>query len=177
MSKQTDLRVCRYCDCRHPDKMIDLNTDEYTVVGKMYYHKDCCIKKRRGEWKDEQTKSDLQYIKNQWVLHINNTVVYSQLFKVLNDLLQRGIPSDYLVFMFDYIVSHKMKLRYPNGLNYYADNEQIKAAYIKSKIVKADKSAFLVDESAFGQPEQTPPPPQNNKPIGFESVLKNKKKD
>ena len=54
---------------------------------------------------------------------------------------------------------------------------QIKAAYLKSKMAKADKSVFRVDESAFGQPEQTPPPPQNNKPIGFESVLKNKKRD
>ena len=116
--RKTDIKTCRYEMC--PCKTIDITKDDYTIVGKsMYYHTECLKKKKAGEWKDEKTKSDLQYIKNQWVLHIDQTVVFSQLFRELNNLLARGISSEYLVFVFDYVVKNKMSLRFPGGFKYF----------------------------------------------------------
>lgn len=178
MSKKTDIKVCRYVNCPH-GKEIDITKDDYKVVGKtMYYHTDCLKKKRKGEWKDEKTKADLQYIKNQWVLHIDKTVIFSQLLQILNDFIARGVSSDYLVFVFDYVVKHKMKLNYPNGFKYYVGNPEIKAAYKKSKLKKVDQSKFSVGESNFNATQTPKPSPLISKqPQGFGSILQQRKKD
>lgn len=175
MNRKTDIKTCRYGQCNHPDKKIDITLDDYRLVGKsMYYHTDCYQRKKRESWKDDKTKSDLQYIKNQWVLHINKTVVYSQLMMVLNDFLSRGVESEYLVFVMDYVVSHKMKLNYPMGLKYYVDKQEIKNAYIKSKAKKIDETAFSVEQSDHDIPEEPRKTPTVRKPKGFESILKRK---
>ena len=155
MGKKTDIKVCRYIGCKHADKHI--SQEEFKVVGTMYYHPDCYKAKQTNEWKDEQTKKDLQYIKNQWVLHISQTVVYSQLFRCLNEFIARGIPSDYLVFVFDY----------------YLDKPEIKEAYqkrqyAKNGIKKATEFTAVDDNNA----------PQfsiGQKPQGFKSILGGKK--
>lgn len=170
MGKQTDIKTCRYKNCKHPSKKIDITTDNYEVVGKnSYYHSDCLQEKRNGEWKDEQTKKDLQYIKNQWVLHINRTVIYSQLFQTLNELLSRGITSDYLVFVLDYVIKNKLNLRYPNGLRYYIDNQDIKDAYEKQEMMKRG----IKKESEFTAKDSTNAPTFTVKPkaFGFKSIL------
>ena len=126
------------------------------------------------ENKDEKTKADLQYIKNGWVEHISETVVFYQLFNCLNDLICRGISSDYLVFVFDYVVQHHMKLRYPQGFKYYVDNNEIKNAYRKSKMKKYSNSMFSVKEDKFEDPEDIVPCIPVSKPKGFGSILKKK---
>ena len=123
MSKKTDIKTCRYAKCSHPDRKIDITKDSYKVNGTMYYHSDCYKSKKNSELKDEQTKKDLQYIKNQWILHINQTVVYSQLFQCLNDFISRGVSSEYLVFVLDYVIKNKMNLKYPLGFKYYVDKQ------------------------------------------------------
>lgn len=173
MGKKTDIKVCRYIGCKHVDKHIDISQEEFKVVGTMYYHPDCYKAKQTNEWKDEQTKKDLQYIKNQWVLHISQTVVYSQLFRCLNEFIARGIPSDYLVFVFDYIVENKLNLRFPQGFKYYLDKPEIKEAYqkrqyAKNGIKKATEFTAVDDNNA----------PQfsiGQKPQGFKSILGGKK--
>lgn len=169
MSK-TDIRTCRYIDCKHPGKEIDIDKDSYKLVGKtMYYHSDCYKAKCKGEWKDEETKKDLQYIKNKWVECISDTVVYSQLFRVLNEYVARGIPSKYLVFVLDYVVEHKMNLRFPNGFKYYIDKDEIKEAYQKHLLAKSGvkkQSDFTVVDSS-----DTPKFSVKQKPMGFKSIL------
>lgn len=172
MAKKTDIKVCRYRQCKHESKNIDITRDEYIVKGNMYYHKDCYKAKLSGEWKDENTKKDLQYIKEGWLTHISNTVVYSQLFSNLNDLIARGIPSDYLVFVFDYIVENKLNLRYPAGFKFYVDKKEIKDAYKKHQIEKNG----LKRQSDFSvKPNMEDNSPKfainNNKTIGFNSIL------
>ena len=71
---KSNIRMCRYAQCNHSTKEINLDVDEYTQKGKFYYHKDCYKAKINGEWKDEKTKQDLQTIKNLWIEHINDTV-------------------------------------------------------------------------------------------------------
>lgn len=170
MSEKTDFRTCRYEKCPHNHK-INLLSDDYKVVGKtQYYHSDCLEKKKRGEWKDEKTKSDLQYIKNQWLLHIDKTVVYSQLFRCLNEYLERGISSDYLVFVLDYIIKNKLSLRHVNGFKWYIDKDEIKAAYQKQQIAKngiKKPSEFTAADS-----KNAPKFAIKQKPSGFGSILK-----
>lgn len=174
MGKQTDIKTCRYINCKHPDKKIDITKDDYKLVGKTaYYHSDCLKEKKKGEWKDEQTKNDLQYIKNQWVLHISKTVVYSQLFSCLNELLARGVSSDYLVFVFDYIVKNNLNLRHPLGFKYFVDKPNIKDAYEKQQKAKngiKKQSDFTADDSS-----DAPTFTVEKKKFGFGSVLKNKR--
>lgn len=168
MSRQSDIKTCRYVNCKHPGKIIDISTDEYTVVGKgMYYHTDCF--KQKDEWKDEKTKQDLQYIKTQWGLHISKTVVYSQLFKCLNDLLARGISSDYLVFVLDYVIKHKLKLHYPQGFKYFVDREDIREAYEEQRF----KRGGVNIQSDFTAVDSTDAPvfSVKSKPRGFKGIL------
>lgn len=170
MSKKTDIKVCRYAGCPH-GKKIDITRDDYRVVGNtMYYHADCLKKKRKGEWKDEKTKADLQYIKEGWLLHISKTVVFSQLFQCLNELVARGISSDYLVFVFDYVVKNKLNLRHPNGFKYFVDKDEIKAAYRKQqsqKISSVKPSEFNGVADDTNAPKFT----IKQKPVGFKSIL------
>lgn len=174
MSKKTDIKTCRYARCKHPDKLIDITKDDYHVDGRMYYHSDCYNLKRKGDWKDEQTKKDLQYIKNQWVLYINKTVIYNQLFHCLNDLIARGVSSEYLVFVFDYVIKNKMNLRHPQGFKYYVDKQEIKDAYQKHLIAKGgvnNKSNFVVTDDSSTAPKFS----VKQKPQGFKSILGGKK--
>lgn len=170
MSKKTDIKTCRYARCIHPDKKIDIVKDDYKVNGTMYYHSDCYNLKQKCDWKDEHTKKDLQYIKNQWMLHINQTVIYSQLFRCLNDLISRGVSSEYLVFVLDYVIKNKMSLRYPQGFKYYVDKQEIKDAYKKHLIAKNganNKSNFVVKDDSSNAPRFS----VNKKPVGFKSIL------
>lgn len=178
MSKKSDIKTCRFVGCTH-GKKIDISKDEYVMPKKgMYYHSDCYKTHKDGNWKDEKTRLDLQYIKDQWALRINRNVVFSQLMRILNEFVARGISSDYLVFVFDYVIKHKMKLNYPNGFKYYVDNQEIKTAYKKSKLKKIDNSKFVVEQSSFDNLQKAKPPPITlRKPQGFGSILRHNKKD
>ena len=171
MTKKSDIKACRYRQCKHATKDIDITCDEYVVKGNMYYHKDCYKAKVSGEWKDETTKADLQLIKNLWLKHISKTVVYSQLFKMLNDFIARGIESDYLVFVMNYVIEHKMNLNYPAGFKYYVDKKEIRDAYTKKKLSATgySKDSFVAVEKKDTAPKFS----VNQKPNGFQSIIKN----
>ena len=168
MAKKTDIKKCRYTYCKHESTAIDITRDSYKNQGNMYYHEDCYKAKAEGEWKDAKTKADLQLIKNLWVEHISDTVVFSQLFRCLNDLLQRGVESDYLVFVMQYCISHKLKLRYPMGFKYYVDNQDIKKAYKAKQTPKQhiDYSAFSAKDT-----DDAPTFSISQKKSGFGKIL------
>lgn len=174
MSKKTDFKICRYEKCGHANRTLDITKDAYKVEKSRYYHLDCFEKKKNREWKDEQANKDLQYIKNQWVLNIDNTVVYSRLFQCLNELLARGISSDYLVFVMDYVIKYKMKLRYPDGFKYYVSKQKIKDAYQKQLNTRNgvnNKANFVVTEDSSDAPKFS----ISQKPQGFQSIFGGKK--
>ena len=169
---KSNIRMCRYAQCNHSTKEINLDVDEYTQKGKIYYHKDCYKAKIKGEWKDEKTKQDLQTIKNLWIEHINDTVIYSQLFQMLNGFLQRGVESEYLLFVLQYCILHKYKLQYPGGFKYYVDRQEIKDAYARTKIAKMRQSPLpkIADSE-----EISPKFSISSKPKGFSSIFKKDK--
>jgi hypothetical protein len=139
---KTDIKICGYEDCPHPGREINITVDDYSKDGRRYFHTECLEKKKKREVKNEQQKADLQYIKNLWVQHISNTVDYGQLFFVLNGFVVRGINTDYLVFVVRYVIDNNLNLRYPGGLKYFVDNQEIKDAYARSKIQKIKQSEF-----------------------------------
>ncbi|MDY4494858.1 MAG: hypothetical protein SPE24_08235 [Erysipelotrichaceae bacterium] len=165
------FRVCRYCNCPHPLKQIDISTDDFVVDGKLYYHRKCYDTKLDEEEKNKQKSKDYEYFRNQWVKNISNTVVYSQLYKVLNELIARGIELDYLIFTLNYIIEHKMNLHYPAGFPYFVDKKEIKEAYAKKKLASSgyNKNSFVAVENDDTAPKFS----VNKKPNGFQSILKN----
>lgn len=172
MARKADIKKCRYSHCKHDIKDIDISCDEYVVKGSMYYHKDCYKAKLNCEWKDEKTKKDLVIIRDLWYENISKTVVYSQLYRILNDYIERGVESEYLVFVMRYCLDHKCKLNYPNGFKFYVDRQEIKDAYAKSKIQKIDSSRFSIKDSEFEEPEDVKTSPLISKPKGFGDILK-----
>lgn len=170
MAKKSDIKTCRYGQCKHTTKDIDITCDEYVAKRNMYYHKDCYKAKINGEWKDEVTKADLQLIKNLWLEHISKTVVYSQLFKMLNDFIARGVESEYLVFVMNYVIEHNLNLNYPAGFKYYVDKKEIRDAYSKKKLsaVIHNKNNFVAVDN-----DDSPKFSVSKKPKGFQSIIKN----
>lgn len=163
-----DIKKCGYVDCNYPGHEVDISVQSYEYDGKRYYHKSCYELKKKKEEKTEQQKADLQYIKNLWVQHISNTVNYGQLFFILNDFIIRGISSEYLIFVVKYAIDNKLNLRYPMGLKYYVDREEIKDAYEKSKRKNVRQSDFSAKTDGNDTaPEFT----INKKESGFQSVF------
>ena len=170
MGKKSDIKTCRYKFCKHESKEIDISCEDYKRVGSMYYHRDCYKAKADGEWKNEKTKADLQLIRNLWLENISKTVIYSQLFSTMNSFLERGIESEYLVFVLQYCIDHKFKLNYPGGFKYYVDKQEIKDAYARKK-----KSEIKISDKAFTAKDKDNSPTfsVNTKQSGFGSILKN----
>ena len=155
MARKT--RVCKYMRCKHDGK-INLECDPFIVDEKgMYFHTDC-----------HQEKCDMALIRDMWAKHISPTVVYSQLNKVLYELLDLPtVTSGYLIFVLQYIIDNQYKLRYPNGFKYYVDRQEIKNAYKKKTQPIITNKQFVAtrvekDDPVFSIPK---------KASGFGSIL------
>ena len=98
-----DIRKCRFIACKHQTRDIDIENEPFVNVGKMYYHEDCYKLKESNEWKDKKTRQDLQEFRDIWWDKISNTVNYSQLMRILNDYIARGVS---LVFLADSYHKH-----------------------------------------------------------------------
>lgn len=162
MGNKADIRICRSKNCLHKSKEINLMTDKFVKKGSAYYHEDCYEK-------DEIKKRDYQFIKNLWIQHISNTVVYSQLYTVLNNIVDKGVSSDYLVFVVRYCIDNHYNLNYPAGLTYYVDRKEIKDAYKRrnEKNNKIDQSAFKIKK----QEDDSPKISFNKKKTGFQNIF------
>lgn len=223
MARNADIKTCRYSACTHPNRKINLTTDDYVVIGKSYYHricleekevkiaeekeakerfKPCCYKKCRHKsviidkkcedymqegskhyhsdcWRDLKTeeekekaiKADIQTLKDMWIANISSTVPLAHLYRELNAMIrEQGIDSKYVVFTLEYCIKNKMNLRYPGGLKYYVDRQDIKDAYAKVEARKKIGNAkFTVDDSI--DEFDTPKFSVNKRPSGFGSIL------
>lgn len=143
---KANIKLCRYKECNHSNKSIDTASEEYVKDKTRFYHKDCYERKLAEEMKQKRISADMQLIKNLWIENISQTVVISLLFKVINEFLERGISSDYLVFVLQYVISHHYNLNHPFGFKYYVDRNEIKAEYQKKQKQSIPKDAFNVSE-------------------------------
>lgn len=162
--KQNNERVCKYPNCKHGGK-INLSTDDYErVKSSSYYHKDCY-----------QEKCDLQLFRELWSKNISSTVVYSMLNRILNEYLQKGVSSDYLLFALQYVILHKYNLNYPAGFRYYIDMPEIKDEYKRSRSKKIKQSDFKVESQSII--EEVMPFTFNVKKSGFQDIFGSKKEN
>lgn len=168
MSKR-NIRKCRFVACKHETKNIDIDNESYVKDGTCYYHEDCFKLKQTNEWKDEKTRADLKAFRDLWYQRISKTVNYSQLMRILNDYIVRGISSDYLLFTLRYCLDHKMNLNYPNGFKYYVDRADIKKAYDKYLLKNSQKKQTKVDTESIE--DNSPKFNVQTKPKGFQSIL------
>lgn len=168
MSKR-NIRKCRFVNCKHSSKDIDIESESYVKDGSLYFHEDCYKLKKSNEWKDQQTRKDLTEFRNLWWKSISKTVNFSQLMRILNDYIARGVSSDYLLFALKYCINNHLNLNYPNGFKYYVDRQDIKQAYDKHLMLKASKKVSNI--KITDKDNQSPTFNVNNKPKGFNSIL------
>lgn len=174
MSQNKNIKTCRYKECKHPNKRLNIVEQDYISVGRLYFHKDCYAEKERKDAAEAKIKADIQLIKNMWVENISNTVVLSQLYLEINKLIrERGIDSEYVIFVLNYCIKNSCNLRYPAGLKYYVDKQEIKDAFEKERAKKIVGNAMFSVDSTIS--DSSPKFTINRKPSGFNSILGGKR--
>ena len=168
MSRKSDIKTCRYANCQHELKRIDISSDEYVNFGARYFHKDCYEKKQKEDEKAEKLSNDLKSIRTLWLDYIDNTVVCSYLFKEVNKILAQGVDSSYIVFTLYYVIEHKLNLHYPAGLKYFVNKQEIKDAYAKKHYMELARKKFHAVDDSESAPKFTVAQKKN----GFQSILK-----
>lgn len=131
-------RKCQFSHCKHDNPMIDLLSEPYIEDNSKYYHKDCY-----------REKQCLQEIRQLWHERISDTVVYKDLNTIVSNLAYRdGIEIEYVLFAIKYCVTTgRFKLRYPAGIKYILDREEVKQAYKATKIPQVNiHTNFKVDQ-------------------------------
>lgn len=149
------LKQCRYQFCKH-NGQIDIDTEPFIRKSNTYLHEDCY-----------KAKCDLELIRNLWKLRINQTTSKQELSKVLNKHIENGYSEEYLLFMIQFIINHKLSLKYPGGIKYYIDDTRIKEAYRKSRIPKVKPEDFKIEKDSDDSPTFT----VQQKKTGFGSIL------
>lgn len=165
-----NIRKCRFIACKHENKEINIDSEPFVKDGRCFYHQDCYELKKNNEWKSQKTRDDLTLFRDMWYRNISDTVNFSQLMKILNEYIARGVDSDYLVFALKYIIDHKMNLNYPNGFKYYVDRIDIKRAYEKHIALKNRKT--YEDYKPVVSDDDSPTFNVKTKQRGFQSILK-----
>ena len=163
------VKTCRYKNCSHDGKVILVGKDDFVVDGRLYYHADCFKLKQEEEEKKRKETVDMAAIRDMWVKNINPTVIFSDLNRVMYGLLSRGVSSDYLVFVMQYVVKNNCKLNYPSGFRYYVDRQEIKTEYEKKMRKHFAMNQFKANEPQNIEAKQPFPVPR--KPGGFEKIL------
>ena len=196
--KYTEIKTCRYRECSHKSKNININTDKYVKNGSLYYHEDCFKAKQRKDnelrnsrikvrKQTQKEKDDLLYIIDLWSTHIDKQADFGLLRRILNEYVSKGISSERLIFTLEYVISHDMKLHYPFGFKYYVDNKKIINAYYNTqykqktkdkssnKSKKNNQAQEVQQNEAVKLNEDNAPTFTFNPPsIGFSSILKRK---
>ena len=115
-------------------------------------------------------EADLQRIRELWYANISNTVVVTELNKVLLGLIEQGVSSEYMVFVMEYVVANHCNLNYPPGFRYFVDKPEIKAKYAEKSRVKIPKDAFIIrDVESAEKPIGIARP---REPCGFGGILR-----
>lgn len=165
-----DIKKCRYLYCQHPNREINLKTDDYVLIGqRKYYHKDCKMKcsysccKHGGMidlahdeylilddgcWhKDCKEESELVLkIVDYWNDHIDpdiekDSAEFSHLRKVIQDLIFDGYDLEYIFFA---LKRSAKFLHHPPGLKYAVKNDDAKLEWKKKKIAEEAKKMEMV---------------------------------
>lgn len=108
---------CRYQHCLHETK--DIPKEEAVGNGGFYYHADC--------YKEKQNKNKIVRI---FIDNVNPEVSVPMLRRVINNIIHdKGISSEFLLFGLEYYINHKIGIKYPAGLYYVIENQDVKSIY------------------------------------------------
>lgn len=77
-----------------------------------------------------------------WQKYIDTNVIVSDLEHNVLNITRSGIQIDYVIYCLLYVIKHKMNLKYPAGLKYYINRDEIKRAYKLSNITRIDLYDF-----------------------------------
>lgn len=121
----------------------------------------------------DRQRQDTQAIFDLWVRHINKTVVRGDLFRMLNDFMARGVSSDYLLFVMQYVVKNHCNLNHIEGFKYYVDKDYIKQAYERRNMKRVRSSSFYVAEPQDVEQRQNIEVPQDRR--SFDKIFRRRK--
>lgn len=107
-----------------------------------------------------------------WRKHINPLVSQNDLRNAVSCIAREGNTYDYILFTLQYVINNGLVLNYPNGLRYYAGEEDIKQAYIKANLPNNDIYSFKANTDQ----EDTSFSFQKKK-SGFQNILKGSNQD
>lgn len=160
---KSDMRTCRFSLCKHPSKQIDISKEKFVAIKKKYYHEDCYQQREKNLKKDAQTEADIQLMKHLWFAHIDRTTNYGALLAAINEILERGVSSDYLLFVLQYCIKNKQNLHYPRGLKYFVDKWYIKNEYFANQRKQIyEKKTFVVTKEDNESPQCVPKTTKKN---------------
>ena len=173
---KSDIRICPYVKCPFPDHQVDISTDSYVKTkNNRYYHRQCFEEEKKARQKTKQEKADIALFLDLWNKHVSNTVNFGMLRKIINEYMERGVSSDYLLFCLQYVIANRMSLNYPNGFKYYVDRSEIKDAYNRRELQKQVRALEEKRKEQPSQPIGTSNAPhfaiQKQQNQGFEKVL------
>lgn len=156
MAKIVMEKKCNYKKCKH-NGVINIDTDKFIMKGQNYYHEDCY-----------NEAADLSLFRTMWFESINNETKYSDINFAINRLLKtKGITSNYLLFVLQYVIDNHYKLTYPAGFKYYVERKEIRDAYRRRNCPKIRPEDFSIKEDETDAPTFSIP----KKVEGFGSIL------
>lgn len=105
-----------------------------------------------------------------WQKYISSDVNLKELDNNITILLRNKITIDYIIFCLEYVIHYKLNLKYPAGLKYFINRDDIKRAYNLSKIKRIELYEFNIEDDVDS--------PKFNYTIqesGFQKILKKDK--
>lgn len=122
-------RKCRATHCFHETKDF-MPGDDIVEVGRNGYHRDCY-----------QAISDIKEVTDIFSTKINKNVVFAELRRVINNIVYtKGVESGMLLFGINYYINNNIPLRYPQGLYYVVQNQEVQKQYHQMKIAQEVKN-------------------------------------
>lgn len=123
-----------YNHCFENNSMIPAG--EEVKGGNRYYHKKCF-----------ETKQNIEKIRDYYYEHVSNTVVMSQLVKVLNQIVfDKNVDSEYLLFSLQYAVENNLSIKAPYSLHYIIDYARVKNAWNRRNDSKPKEEVQVISE-------------------------------
>ncbi len=128
-NKKSWVVHCRYPKCNKIHETTLINKDDAIKYGKgnSYYHPDCL-----------HIMQTINLIRDTFIHDVNPLSTRQQigaLVSIINNIVfTKAVDVDFLYFALNYFIKNKPgALKYPGGLHYIIQNEEVKAAWEKAK--------------------------------------------
>jgi len=115
------LYKCWYKNCPYNGKVKD---EDALKVGKRRYHNECF-----------DNLNNLKKIRELYYDHIDKTVIFNQLNKVIDNIInQKRISTDYLLYAIEYAIEEGIEVKYPASLFYLINNFKVRKSYSNNEM-------------------------------------------